>query len=208
MKTTPPPIYPITDKVLARKTTHLAVLRELARGGATFVQIRDKTTPAGELLGDLSRCVEFALERGITIIVDDRCDLALAAGAQGVHLGREDLPPEAGRRLLGPGAIVGYSTHTLGQVRQSRSLPIDYIGFGPVFPTTTKDRPDPVVGLGRLAAACRESAFPVVAIGGIGLDQVAAALDAGATSVAVISALMGAPDLAREMERFLRATGR
>jgi thiamine-phosphate pyrophosphorylase len=208
MKTALPPIYPITDKALARAATHLAVLRELARGGATWVQIRDKTTPAGELLVDLRRCVEFAERRAITLVVDDRCDLALAAGARGVHLGQEDLPPEAGRLLLGPAAVVGYSTHTLGQVRRSRALPVDYIGFGPVFPTATKDRPGPAVGLRRLAAACVTSTVPVVAIGGIGIDRVAGVLASGAASVAVISALMGSGNLAREMERFLRATGR
>jgi thiamine-phosphate pyrophosphorylase len=198
-----PSIYPITDKKLARSTSHLSILKELVRGGAELVQIRDKSTPLPELLPDLKRCAEFASSKGVVLIVNDRCDMALCSGAAGVHLGQDDLPPGAARSILGRKKIIGFSTHSLAQVHRAGRLPIQYIGFGPVYPTTTKENPSPVVVLRRLDRACRESSVPVVAIGGIGLDQVHDVLGAGATSVAVISALMTAPNLARQMQRFL-----
>lgn len=205
-----PRIYPITDKSLARRPTHLSILRELVGGGATLVQIRDKQTPVRELLQDLLRCTEFAEKHGVLLVIDDRCDLVLCCGAAGVHLGQEDIAPEAARKLLGAKRVIGYSTHSLKQVKLAASLPVDYLGFGPVYSTSTRKDPAPVVGLRGLARACRESPQPVVAIGGIDLERIAAVLAAGAASAAVISSLMSAPHLARRMEEFLRkatATG-
>jgi thiamine-phosphate pyrophosphorylase len=198
-----PPIYPITDKNIARRSTHLSILKELARGGAELVQIRDKSTPLRELIGDLRHCVEFAQKQGLMLIVNDRCDLVLSSGASGVHLGQDDLPPLVARTILDKSHIIGFSTHSLAQVRQAGVLPLQYIGFGPVFGTATKENPAPAVGLRKLADACKISSMPVVAIGGIGLEQVRLVLDAGATSAAVISALMNAGNLARQMELFL-----
>jgi thiamine-phosphate pyrophosphorylase len=204
-----PKIYPITDKKLARKTSHLSIVKELVRGGAQWVQVRDKFTPPRELLLDLIRCAEFADSKGVTLIVNDRCDLALSCDAAGVHLGQDDLPPEAARDLLGRNKIIGFSTHSLKEVRRSSEMPVQYIGFGPVYPTSSKENPSPIVGIDGLARACRISTKPVVAIGGIGLDQVVDVLQAGAASAAVISALMTAAGLARGMELFLeKARGR
>lgn len=198
-----PPIYPITDKKLANRDSHYSILKELVNGGARLVQIRDKSTPSGELLMDLRRCVEFASNKHILLILNDRCDLVLSSGASGVHLGRNDLPPEAARSILGKNRIIGFSTHSLPQVRRASLLPIQYIGFGPVFRTETKENASPVVGLKNLTHACKESSVPVVAIGGIGLTQVGEVLGAGATSVAVISALMASPNIAGRMEEFI-----
>jgi thiamine-phosphate diphosphorylase len=198
-----PRIYPITDKAMAGKANHLSILKELVRGGARLVQIRDKYTPLPDLLADLLRCAEFAEKHGVLLIVNDRCDLALTSGASGVHLGQTDLPPEAARKVLGPGKIIGYSTHSIRQVKLALGLPIDYLGFGPVYATSSKLDTSPVVGLDRLARACRESAKPVVAIGGISPARVAQVLEAGAASAAVISALMKAENLARRMEELL-----
>jgi thiamine-phosphate pyrophosphorylase len=198
-----PPVYPITDKILAKRTSHYSILKELVRGGARMVQIRDKSTPTPELFQDLKRCVEFASKKNVILILNDRCDLVLCSGASGVHLGCNDLPPEAARSLLGRSRIIGFSTHSLQEVRRASLLPIQYIGFGPVFKTKTKENAHPVVGLQKLRKACTESAVPVVAIGGIGLTQVVKVLEAGASSVAVISDLMTAPDIARRMQEFL-----
>jgi thiamine-phosphate diphosphorylase len=198
-----PPIYPITDKTLAQKASHFSIVKELARGGAQLIQVRDKSTPIKELLRDLIQCTEYAEKKGITLMVDDRCDLVLSSGAMGVHLGQNDLNPEAARAILGPKKIIGFSTHTLLQVEKSMHLPIQYIGFGPIYATSTKEDAPPVVGPHRLAQACKISAMPVVAIGGIGLENVREVLDAGAASAAVISALMKAPNLALQMQRFL-----
>jgi thiamine-phosphate pyrophosphorylase len=208
MKLRLPPVYPITDKRLSGKSSHLAIVRELIRGGASLIQIRDKETPVRELLSDIRRCVEHAAAFGVQIIVNDRCDLALLSGAAGVHLGHDDLPPSAARAVLGRGAIVGFSTHSLAQVRKSNRLPIAYIGFGPVFATSTKPNHLPWVGLAALEQACRLSAKPVVAIGGIRLGQIRDVLDAGAASAAVISSLMRVKNLARRMEQLLKAAGK
>ncbi len=199
-----PKIYPITDKVLAGKSSHLAIVKELVRGGARLVQVRDKHTPPRELLLDLKRCTEFCGRKGVVLIVDDRCDLAMSAGADGVHLGQDDLPPQAVRDLTGPSFIIGYSTHTYPQIRRASELPIQYVGFGPVYPTSTKLQPSPVVGVSGLTRACRQSVHPVVAIGGIGTRQIPEVLGAGAASAAVISAVMCDGDIARAMSRLLR----
>jgi thiamine-phosphate pyrophosphorylase len=203
MKLTIPPIYAITDKQLARKSSHLVILKELVRGGAQWVQIRDKSTPLHELLPDLRRCVEFAHKKGVALILNDRCDLALCAGFDGVHLGQEDLPPEAARSLLGRDRVIGFSTHSLSQVKQTVDMPIQYIGFGPIYRTETKANARPEVGLKKLAHACKTSSIPVVAIGGIGFDQVRPVLEAGACSAAIISSLMTAKSIAKQMQRFL-----
>ena len=200
-----PPIYPITDKRVAQRHDHYGILTELVRGGARFVQIRDKDTPAQELLTDLRRCVELASNKNVTLILNDRCDLVLSSGLNGVHLGQDDLPPTDARSILGNKSIIGFSTHSLSQARQASSLPIQYMGFGPIFRTLTKVNPSPVVGLKKLERACAQSSVPVVAIGGIGLKQVRDVLNAGAASAAVISALMQAEDIAKKMEDFLEA---
>jgi thiamine-phosphate pyrophosphorylase len=202
-----PPVYPITDKHLSGKSSHLAIVRELIRGGATFIQIRDKETHLGELLNDLHRCVEYAARFDVTIIVNDRCDLALVSGASGVHLGRDDLPPAAARAVMGKDRILGYSTHSLAQIRQGNRLPIHYMGFGPVFCTATKTNAASVLGLSKLRQACRQSVHPVAAIGGIELAHIRAVLEMGAASAAVVSALMTATNLARRMEQLLKAAG-
>ncbi len=199
-----PPVYAITDKRLAAKDSHLAIIKELVRGGCTLVQVRDKETPLGPLLEDLRRCADFCRARNVVFIVNDRCDLALIIGASGVHLGQEDLPPGAARGLLGPDRIIGFSTNTLLHVRRSASMPVQYIGHGPIFPTTTRKNPSPVIGIEGLRAICPRSPWPVVAIGGIGPDTLRDVLDAGARSAAVISSLMEARSIARQMERLLR----
>ena len=124
-------------------------------------------------------------------IVNDRADIALAIGADGVHLGQTDLPPDAARRILGKQAIIGYSTHTIEQVRDAAKFDIDYLAFGPIFSTTTKEDPDQVVGLETLARVRMIAAsLPLVAIGGIDLGNAISVFAAGADSIAVISALM------------------
>ena len=198
-----PRIYPITDKRMARKNSHLAILKELRRGGARFVQIRDKDTPLRELLRDLKKCMQYAEVHNMTLVFNDRSDMVLTASFAGVHLGQEDLPPDAARAILGEKSIIGYSTHNLAQVRLSLNLPVNYIGFGPVYATTTKTNADSVKGLKKLASACRTAKSPVVAIGGIGLKEIRPVLEAGAASAAVISAIMTAENIARQTAVFI-----
>ena len=198
-----PLIYPITDKHLARKNSHLVIIKELRRGGAQVVQIRDKDTPPRELIRDLEKCRQYAETQDMTLILNDRCDLVMSAGLAGVHLGQDDLPPGAARVLIGKKRIIGYSTHTLAQARMSRNLPVDYIGFGPVYATATKTNAGSAAGLKKLASVCRAAAAPVVAIGGIGLERIRPVLEAGAASAAVISAIMTAKNIAKQTELFL-----
>ena len=175
----------------------------LFAGGARHVQVRNKKAGAREFLSQVERILSFAPPDG-RVVVNDRVDVALLAGAAGVHLGQTDLPPAAARQILGPGRIIGFSTHNLEQAVEADSLPVDYIAVGPVFETSTKDNPDPVVGVEKLAIICRAVKKPVVAIGGITLDNAKAALSAGATSVAVIRDLLAHEDVAQRTRMFER----
>jgi thiamine-phosphate pyrophosphorylase len=139
---------------------------------------------------------------GAALIVNDRLDVALAAGADGVHLGQDDLPIEAARRIAG-GLWIGVSTHDVAQVRAACAAGADYLGFGPVFATTTKANPDPVAGLAGLAAACAAAGgVPVVAIGGVTAAAAPAIYRAGARAICAISAVNRAADVAGEVRRF------
>src|SRR3954451_5624043 len=129
--------YAITDSRLSRLSITDQV-SQLIAGGARLIQIRDKELSAAELFREGQASISLARESGARIIINDRADLAHALKADGVHLGQDDLPPQAARQLLGPDAIVGFSTHTLEQVHAACSQPLSYIAFGPVFPTTTK----------------------------------------------------------------------
>lgn len=158
------------------------------------VQLRWKGAPAGAFLAVCRRVLARGRARGVLVIVNDRVDVACLAGADGVHLGQGDLPVDAARTLLPPGALIGLSTHDLTQVKQGLQSGADYLGFGPVFPTGSKLRPDPVVGLAGLEAACRLAAgTPVVAIGGVRRETVPDIRTAGAHAVAMIGELLG-PD--------------
>lgn len=145
---------------------------------------------------------QAATEVGVLLIVNDRCDLAMAVEADGVHLGQEDLPIAYARRLLGPGKIIGLSTHTVAQVHEAVTTQPDYIGFGPIFRTATKADHDAVVGLEGLRAVRALTTLPIFAIGGITADSVGEVMAAGADGVAVISAILKAPDLGSAIRNF------
>jgi len=185
-------------------TGALELARRLARAGVSLLQLRAKTLTSGALVTIAERALEILTPLGCRLIVNDRADLAKAAGAAGVHLGQEDLPVEAARRILGPDALIGLSTHSLAEVRAAVGLPVDYLGFGPVFDSPTKAGVREPRGLEPLAQVCREAHVPVVAIGGVTIGTAAAALQAGAASVAVISELERAgTDLEALVGRYL-----
>jgi thiamine-phosphate pyrophosphorylase len=187
-----PRLYAIADASFG-DPVHLA--QELFAGGASLVQIRNKKASAGDLLQQVRRIIALA-PPDVRVIVNDRVDIALVAGAAGVHLGQDDLPPLPAREILGPKPILGFSTHNLQQAMEADRLPVDYIGFGPIFATSTKENPDPVVGIGKLAEICALVHKPVVAIGGIRLDQAAEVLAAGAHSVAIVRDLLTRSNIA------------
>ena len=198
-----PKIYPITDRDIS-SLSHLEQVRRLVEGGAKLIQLRDKTADAGDFYQDVVETISFAQTRGVRIIVNDRVDIALAARADGVHIGQDDLPVERARMLLGLDAMIGLSTHSLEQARAAIHSPVDYIAIGPIFETSTKGAADRVVGLAGLRSV-REAVgeFPLVAIGGIDRTNALSVLEAGADSVAVISDLLSDPeDIVARMRSF------
>ena len=174
-------------------------------GGARVIQLRAKHLASGVFLQHADRLVRAAAAHDAQIVVNDRADLALLAGAAGAHVGQEDLPPAAVRRLLGPEAVIGFSTHTVPQIEAAVREPVTYIAIGPVFGTVTKDTGYEAVGLERVREAVRIAAgLPVVAIGGITLQNAASVIEAGASSVAVIGDLLSEGDPAARVAAFRR----
>jgi thiamine-phosphate pyrophosphorylase len=198
-----PKVYAITDVGLSG-LPHAKQTELLSDGGATLVQLREKTLSPFEFFQQAIVAVEFARKRGVQVIVNDRVDIALTVKADGVHLGQDDLPPQAARRVLGAEATIGYSTHNIEQVRRALNLPIDYLAIGPIFSTTSKFDTEPVLGLDGLRAVKKiVSKLPIVAIGGITRQNANAVIAAGATSVAVISTLLSDQKLISDRTRSL-----
>ncbi|HEX6284630.1 MAG TPA: thiamine phosphate synthase [Pyrinomonadaceae bacterium] len=188
-----PRVYPITDTHLSG-LSHADQVASLAEGGATLVQLRDKHASSLQFYEQAKVALKVATSRGVQLIVNDRADIALALGAAGVHLGQDDLPPEAARRLLGSEAVIGYSTHTVEQAFRAATLPVDYVAIGPIFTTPTKQDPSPVVGLDGVRAVRKAiGERSLVAIGGITHENSRDVIMAGADSVAMISGLLKDP---------------
>ena len=205
-----PKLYPITQTPRIARLSHAEQVARLADGGATLIQLREKHLTPREFYREAEAALGVARARGIRLIINDRADIALALRADGVHLGQDDLDPTSARRLLGDAFIIGYSTHTVAQAREAARLPIDYIAIGPVFATRTKENPDAVVGLDGLRRVrdAVDPRLPLVAIGGITQTNARATLDAGADSLALVSALLDAPDLiTRRTEEFIKSLG-
>lgn len=197
-----PKLYPITDARLSG-LSHAEQVTRLRAGGATLIQLREKHLPSGEFYQEAEAALQVARQLGVKVIINDRVDIALALHAGGVHLGQGDLPPEAARKLLGSHTIIGYSVHNAEQAKAAQGLPIDYLAAGPIFPTSSKDNPDPALGLDGLRQIRRAiGKMPLVAIGGIDLPNARAAFEAGADAIALISALLSQPG---EIEAFTRS---
>lgn len=198
-----PKLYAITDARISGLSHAEQVLR-LANGGATLIQLREKFATPREFYEEAKAALTIARERKIKLIINDRVDIALALKADGVHLGQDDMPPEAARNILGNDAIIGFSTHNTAQAIEAIKLPVDYIAIGPIFGTTTKENPDPIVGLEGLRRV-RDGIkdFPLVAIGGINQENAAEVFVNGANSVAVISALLEKPDEITKRTQYL-----
>jgi len=198
-------LYAIADAAGRSMLGHRELARLLLDAGAPLLQLRIKdaaTATMVELARDLRQMTAAV---GAMFIVNDRADVAKLVGADGVHLGQDDLPVAAARQLLGSQAIIGLSTHNQAQVMAAQSSGADYLGFGPIFATTTKANPDAVQGTESLRQACRISRLPVVAIGGIRADTAAEVLAAGAAAVAIIGDLVGAADPAARARALMAA---
>ena len=198
-----PPLYAIIDPAQSGGRSPLEVAAALLAAGVRLIQLRDKQASSRDLYATAQQLRAYIREQGGTFIVNDRADVGLAVGAEGVHVGQDDLPVESARAILGPGKMIGYSTHVLEQVREADRSSANYIAFGPIFATTSKANPDAVVGLGGLREARKATRKPLVAIGGITLKNARAVIEAGADSVAVIRGLVGDHDIRRRAEEFL-----
>jgi len=199
-----PRLYAIIDAAQLEQRSPLAIFDTLVSAGVEMIQYRDKEGSSRQLFDTSQQLAERARQCHATFIVNDRADIARAAGADGVHLGQDDLPVELARRVVSPGAIVGSSTHSIAQVEEADGSSADYIAFGPVFPTQSKKQADPTVGLEGVRAARNITRKPLVGIGGITLENARAVIGAGADAVAVISDLLKHPDLAARAREFLQ----
>ncbi len=188
-----PKIYPITDTRLSG-LSHAEQVARLIEGGASLIQLRDKLSAPRAFYREAAAALQIARDHGARLIINDRVDIALALKADGVHLGQTDIPVAAARRLLGKKAIIGFSTHNMEQAKRAANLPVDYLAFGPIFPTSTKENPEPVTGLFAMSEiATSKGSLPLVAIGGITLENAREVLKAGADTVAVIAELVADP---------------
>ena len=193
-----------------RRLTLVEALKEAAAGGAILFQYRDKTAPGRELYHQAEQLRQAAHDVGATFIVNDRCDVALAVEADGVHLGQDDLPLSLAKDVMGPNKLIGLSTHTSEQVRAATAGGADYVGFGPIFSTASKTNHEPVVGVEGLRQARLLTPLPIFAIGGITVASAEGIMHAGADGIAVMSAVWAAPDIATVVhvliERIARAS--
>lgn len=201
-------LYLILDPSINPARDLLVVLRESAACGVRLFQYRNKQASMGEAYKEGVRLREAARQAQACFIVNDRCDLALALEADGAHLGQEDLPLQDARALLGPDRLIGISTHNPEQVRTAAGEGADYLGFGPIFATSSKPDHEPVVGVEGLKAIRPLTPLPIFAIGGIQPSTYGAILSAGANGAAVMSTLLNAPDIDRVIEAFTRAAAR
>jgi len=192
----------ITDENLSGLRHH-EVAEQSLRGGTPMIQLRDKERDLRYLYDEAVAIRRLCREHAALFIVNDRLDLGLAVEADGVHLGQEDLPARLARPLLRPGMLLGISTHSIEEARAAQASGADYIGFGPVFPTGTKTGTRPLVGLDGIRKVKAAVEIPVVAIGGITLEQVSAVIEAGADGVAIISAIVGSGEITAASRQFL-----
>jgi thiamine-phosphate pyrophosphorylase len=189
-----PTLYLVTDPDLGGGRSLIDVVAAAVQGGVTLVQLRDKRAEGRALL-EQARALKTVLDAaGVPLLINDRVDIALAAGAAGCHLGQTDLPAAAARALLGPDAILGVSMDAVDQARGVDPEDIDYVAYGPFAATTTKPDAGPPIGAAGLAAVRRLTALPLVAIGGVHEGNLGAAIGAGADGIAVVSAIMAAGD--------------
>jgi len=208
-----PILNAIVDVEAAERSgwTPTDLARAFLAGGARFLQLRAKHLTGAAFLDIAKAIVELARRFDAMVIVNDRADIARLSGADGVHVGQEDLSPRAVRQVVGADAVVGLSTHTMEQLERALDEPVSYVATGPVFGTTTKHTGYDAVGLERVAAAARRTTarrLPLVAIGGITLERAASVVAAGATSVAVIGDLLATADPEGQTRNYLRVLNR
>ena len=198
-----PRLYVILDAALITSPEGACAL-SLAEAGVRLLQYRDKRAQARQYLDSSRQLVKLLMPRGVSLIVNDRPDVAFLAGAKGVHVGQEDLDVEQARRVAGADKLIGVSTHNLEQFERAMASSADYIAVGPVYTTSTKANPDPVVGVDFLRRVRPLTDKPIVAIGGITPERAVPVIEAGADSVAVISGILRAPDPGQRARLYIK----
>lgn len=186
-------LYLVTDRPLSLGRDIEQIVREAVEGGATIVQLREKECPTGEFVALAKRLKALLAPLGVPLIINDRVDVALAADADGVHIGQSDMPYEDARRLLGYDKIIGLSVENFEDLERANALDVDYVGISPVYGTPTKSDTAEPFGLEGLRKAVAMSAHPTVAIGGMNAQTIGEVIAAGADGVAVVSAICSAP---------------
>ena len=200
-----PKLYTILDAAFFTERDSLfAAAEELSVAGVTLLQYRNKIGSARQIL-EVACELKRRIGNSVTLIMNDRADLCLAAGCDGLHVGQEDLSPDGARRVIGPELWLGVSTHNPEQLKEADTTSADYIAIGPVFVTSSKERPDPVIGVGGVRRARQLTRKPLVAIGGINRANALEVIQAGADCVAVISDLLRDPR--KSAEEFFRILG-
>ena len=197
-------LYLVTDRGLSRGRPTPEIVRAAVRGGVTCVQLREKTCSTREFIAEALAVRDFLKWRGVPLIINDRVDVALAVGADGVHLGQGDLPLAEARAILGESKLIGISAESLRDAVAAENAGADYLGVSPIFATPTKTDTAAPLGLEGLRAIRRQVKLPLVAIGGLNAGNAAAVIGGGADGVAVVSAIVAADDpelAARELAR-------
>jgi len=200
-------LHLVTDRSLSLGRSLVEVVREAVAGGVTCVQLREKDCSTREFLEEALLLKELLRPQGLPLIINDRVDIALAIGADGVHLGQSDLPILHARRLLGPDCLIGISAESLDDALEAEQQGADYIGISPVFSTPTKTDTAPALGLEGLRRIREQVRIPLVGIGGINLSNARQVIDAGADGVAVVSAIMSAESPRQTAEAIRRVVG-
>ena len=198
-----PRIYPIIDDSSVSFDRIEDVSKAIIKGGAKILQLRSKRFSSKEFLEAARIIREIARNKGVFFIVNDRVDVAILADADGVHLGQDDLTVTEARKLLGKDKIIGYSTHNLREASEAIRLPVDYISFGPIFPTKTKKDAKIPKGLKGLAEVKKAVGIPIVAIGGITETNMIHVFQEGADSVAMISEILTTSDISQKLKRLI-----
>jgi len=197
-----PRLYVILDAALLT-TPEPDCAKKLVDAGVRLLQYRNKSASSHDLFESSRRLASLLIPQGVTFLVNDRADVAALAGASGVHVGQEDLGVEEAHQVIGGEKLVGVSTHNLEQFQQAAATSADYLAVGPVFSTSSKANPDPVVGTDFIRRVRGLTNKPIVAIGGITLDRAAEVIRAGADSVAVISDILRAPDPGQRARQYV-----
>jgi len=204
-------LYLVTDRSLSRGRSTPALVEAAIRGGATVVQYREKSLSTRLMIEEAWAIAEVCKRLGALFIVNDRLDVALAVGADGLHVGQDDMPAGLARRLLGPDRILGVSAGSVEEALEAAAAGADYIGASPIFSTPTKSDAGPALGLAGLSAMADRLALPVVAIGGINASNARSLMEAGAAGLAVVSAIVADDDVegsARTLRAIIDAAGR